>query len=635
MLVANAFLVLLAILIPAQSAGGHDEADLDAARFDGLFDLLPTLVSEDDRERLVAAARFREKLDAESACELVLRLDRFDLPLRAAVIDVLSGGGPWMPGVLDALRRDPKTLDHARIIIRGALGQRPVDEDPPPLLDAMRVFPEGLRLDFMGTWPGPVPLADFLDHVNFTVRPACAFALSPELAGKAVVYERPLSGPAQVVLDFELQQRGLGLRLLESAVLVTPEGGGSRDLAASEQEFDTVLLDRIIDVIADPGADRRKLQAAMRALACLDPPGFFEGYYRLLRASSRVRDGSRGDPSTALDYLFSAGPCFRLATRLGMDRDAGIAAFLMCTWEDAPQGSRRKELARLILLLPADLREEALARKEAGGEAAELLFRGSWGEEDPTGRITACLQSGDEMLESAAMRAAALLLPHRPRLHRELIAVFADIAEISVAAAADLDRCLVILGESGGDELLAGLFHDGALPAAEGRLPRGAYEAAAAFGKHRCRDALAQRLEKESLSGAERRDSLLAVREIDRRLKRDPVAVDENGIREALLEGGDEAIPAAALLAFCAPERIVDIAGPALKAAGGSPPGYLRAALIEAAVRLNRLNRTASERIRLDLKNYLRPSMDPVLNRALRTLAETDYRRSYRLEIRF
>jgi hypothetical protein len=259
---------------------------------DDLESLIAPLASRDNLTRKKGVRRFRRIVDAAAAERLVGLLPELEPAYRKALADALGSGGPWMPGVLRAVERGGAAGAAACSIVHSALAMRALKDDPPPVLDALSIFGEGAGFAFPGTWPRSVPLDELLDWINFLAVPTHPLVLSPDLgvdaAGGLAVGRTPVSGPAPVVMDLLLMERGLGVRLLETVTLVSRDGRGFRELDARGQDFDRVLLERILRSLSGT-RDAACRRAALRALACLDPPGFFEGYLE------EIRSGSRGD----------------------------------------------------------------------------------------------------------------------------------------------------------------------------------------------------------------------------------------------------------------------------------------------------------------------------------------------------
>jgi len=662
-------LALFFFLLCPGDAG--ESAEL-TARDDGraaadLHSLIDSLVSADRLERERGARRFREAVDSEAAEELVRLLPGADLARRKAVMDALGAGGPWMPGVLRAAGQGGAAGTAAGSILRAALAARPLNDDPPPLLGGLPIFGKSVDLSFPGTWPRAVFLDELLDWINFLAGPTHPLVLSPDLGGGAArslaVHRSPVSGPAPMAIDLLLMERGLGVIFLQTVTLVTPGGQSSDDLSAHGQEYDRMLLDRIIAVLsaAPDGPCRR---AALQALAWLDPPGFFEGYLEDLRT------GGRGD---CLDYLLTAGASVRLAVRLGLDKDRQTAAHLLSLWDGEPDGTRRRALARLLLLCPAGILSGAFEEVAGASDGARMLFCTAGVGEDFLAAFRRAIEEGGDEEMRAALQACARLLPVSNDLRAAFLAGTRGLGPVRRPAAALVDRCLAAMGPWLEDETLAGLVEaarpldpipagslreTGSGPDLTAALSlKGVLEAAARFGGRRCLDAVMERLRSD---GAEKLQAVLALRRMAGRLDVDILQLAESDgaglpadcgdalvlafsrdtarrgeAAQRIFEGiavGEEAV---ALVSFAGAAEIAEHAkvllGCAEAGETGFPPG-LRAALIRSP--LIARDALAANMIRLELSGLLAEGLDPILDRALWTIASSDQLGAYTVEIR-
>jgi hypothetical protein len=466
-----------------------------------------------------------------------------------------------------------------------------------------------------------------------------------------------------MAIDLVLMERGLGVRFLETVTLVTPEGASCSDLSAHSQEFDRVLLDRIIETLADRSSAGRR--QALQALAWLDPPGFFEGYVQELRS------GGTGD---CLDYLLTAGASVRLAARLGLDEDHLTAARLIALWQDEPQGARRRALTRLLLLCPDALRAKALEAIETGSDEARLLFSGIV----EIGEFIAAFQrsfaEGSAASRCAALQACLPLLPLSAELRAALLGAVRKPGPAERSTVALVDHCLAVMGpwiEDGDLAVLVGSARRSA-PIPAGSLQesgsgsvspayislKGVLEVAGRQGGRQSLEAVRSRLQKD---GAEKLQALLAIRSMARRLEIDLLESSaragssglspacEAALLLALSDDGERRSVAAGLLfeevaAGRAEADLVSLAGaaeicehfrillsPAASGDAAIPPD-LRAALIRSP--LLRRDALDANMIRLELGALLGDKMDPILDRALWATASVDEPGAYTVEIR-
>lgn len=277
-----------------------------------------------DGETHFEAMAAKDRLTVDEAALLLKTWDQCPSSLKPRLRSVLSRGGPWLPALIDALPRS----EPARELIRAAFAKRPMRYELPPPGEAAttEVDPfgnartgEGVALDFPGTWPGPVKLSVFLERVNAAARPSYPLVLSP-LVEDGTVEIKPLPGPAAFVIDSVLSRLDLGVTFLDTVALVSREGGSCYGQTRLQQKGDELLLDQAIDVLSSTTAAGEARTAALTALARLDPPGLFEGYYRELE---------RGRLRPSLDLLLVGQQADRLRIRLIETGDRGVVAILV------------------------------------------------------------------------------------------------------------------------------------------------------------------------------------------------------------------------------------------------------------------------------------------------------------------
>ncbi len=617
------------------------------------------LLSQDAALREKEARRFKELLgkapgeNRAGAEEILARLPAFPSGVRIELRGQLALGGPWMPGVLNALNRGGKTAREAASILRTSLEHRALKKIPPPRFGTFRLFGESVGFDFRGTWPGSVPLDLFLDRVNAHADPVYPFVLSPELGREAslkmALTEPPPSGPAPMVVDFVLMERGLGVMLLESVALVTRDGKACSKLSSEDQEYDAFLLDKIIRSCSGTGSRSRERRTAVRALAHLDIPGFFEGYFLRFLC---------GDRTASLDYLLAGRNKARLAARLGAEEDAASALLFFDAWLKEKPGFRKEALFELILQIDPDLRDGVLDNMPAAAGPAGVLFRSIREESGSVADILALVEKGSGEGLRTGLIAAHHVLIRSERVREALIARILKGDFPDQAAAALMDRCLVRMGRILGDDGIAPL-----LTADRAVIQKGIFETAERFGGEKCLDAIVALLGRK---GAETSDALRALLGICERLGIDPEMIigDESKLTEIsragliLAAGRDKKIrrPAADVLVgrmrkksgddgVCLDMlslenrgRIADYLEPWLRECRGRGeliPPQARKAVIRSAVISSRFDPTASARIVLTLNEILGTNMDPQLDQALKTVSDTFQVGSWRIEMRF
>lgn len=457
--------------------GGMQAAEKVEDR-DPFDNLLPRLVSPEATIRRDAVQTLKASLDSRSAARLLETLPGRASGVRRAVRETLASGGPWMPGILNALGRGGAVAGEARSILEAALRKRPGEDEPLRGMISIDFFEKDAGLVFSGPWPGPVPLDFVLQRINEAAGPACPFVLSPCLAGGGqsglMLLREPLSGPAEMVLDLILMEQGLGIEMLETVVLVTRRGGSCDSLSPGEQKFDNRLLDEIMAIYAG-SAQSGTRQAALNALAWLDPPGFFHGFLRDFR-----RDCGGG----CLDYLLFGRASARFALALGLDNDSAGVAALIRAFSGEKDLHRREALRRTILLISGDLRRKALVEQCSDLWTARLLL----GPIDPgnpaeamaaAARIDDLLRGGDPDSQRSGLRAALRHLPENGEVEAAVCTFLQERPQLDGVNAVLADRCLRKMGARGDDSDLARLLRT--MP-----LKRGLLEMAAVRGGKEC-----------------------------------------------------------------------------------------------------------------------------------------------------
>ncbi|MHC4943101.1 MAG: hypothetical protein ACYTG7_08805 [Planctomycetota bacterium] len=357
----------------AMAAGSTPVQEEEQAGAISLEAISSSAHSQAERESLI-----RRNLDRPTVRAYLWNLDRLPQPLASDLERIFRSGGPWMPVLIEALA-EPGFPGKARIkdFLISALERRPRRNAMPPPGDAAITFldpfgnsliGEGVFLVFPGTWPDSMTLSRFLDRVNEEAVPTHAFVLNPNArdALSLKIENKPLEGPAALVLDRVLQQCGLGVTYLESIALVEPEGSSCFGRPRTEQGSDAELLGKILDTLADGESAEASRLAAYKALAYLDPPGLVEGY---------VRELERGRVLPAL-HLLLHGPAFeRFKVVLQESRDFKIIYLLIRTFGTLmANDAHRARLSRLLLTLPPDLVRDAIKENDLQEDRMAFFF---------------------------------------------------------------------------------------------------------------------------------------------------------------------------------------------------------------------------------------------------------------------
>ncbi len=640
-------ILCLILCFPTGSPVGDGESGKS-----GRDSLLPLLISANRREREEACLLFRAGLDAPSAEKLVVTLPDLSPALRKAVVEQLGVGGPWIPGVVAAIRRGGKVAAQAQTVLLLALRKRPLPDESSPNVGAADLFSDGVTLDFRGAWPGPVPLGELLDRINLLTGPTRPIVLSPELAARiAPVNKSPCSGPAPMVVDLLLAERGLGLKLLDTIALVVPGETGCFELDRENPEFDTLLVKKIVQALSLPEAGKGVAavrREAMRALSWLEIPGLFEGAFRNARA---------GDREDSLAYLLSGGAAGRLADRLVLREETEAVAALISAWDAAGTGPRRRTLARILSRLPEQLTRRGLTHLSHPSEDVRLLFGAD--EDDATfAKKFGDRFSGALVGRAALLRAALSRLARSAAVRKSLLETIPAAGNLDVSTVALADRCLESAAGFLDDEELARL-----VPLIPSSLP-GALGAVARLGGEACRETLIGELCK----GNGRNPIVLfrALEEIGHRQGTCPLAAAAGCIdgmpaltraafllafegnpefraaaagtlMEAISSGGEDAFLAAGLFALAPANRLVSYTESCLSGmVGGSGeiPPPLWDSFVRSALHSITSDCTVATGMRLGLKKILGSSIDPLLERALNTLGRIAKADSFIVDMR-
>jgi hypothetical protein len=643
------WLILCVILcLPTGRPAGDDESG--KGRLERLF---PLLLSASRLEREDAALLFRAGLDSSSAEDLVVAMPGLPPALRKTLEELLGAGGPWIPGVAAAARRGGEAAAQAQAILLLALRKRPLADESSSSVGVADLFVDGVTLDFRGAWPGPVPLGELLDRINLLTGPSRPIVLSPELAGPvAPVKEKPCSGPAPMVVDLLLAERGLGLKLLDTVALVVPGENGCFELDRENPEFDALLVKKVVLALSLPeagGGGVAVRREALRALSWLEIPGFFEGAFR------NVRAGDRGD---CLAYLLSGGSAGRLADRLAVRKEAETTAVLINAWEAAEAGPRKRTLARVLSRLPGELTCRALTLLPDPSADVRLLFGGD--EDDASfARFFGDRFFGVDVGRAALLRAALPRLGRSAAVRDSVLEAIAAARSLDVSTAAIADRCVDSAAAFLDDEKLARLVS---------RVPPflpGAIEAAARLGGVECREALIEELCKGT--GRDPIALIRALEKIARRQGTSPLAAaagrmdgmsgltraafllvfEENvefraaaaeTIVETMAAGGDDVSLAAGILALAPASRLVGYTESHLRSAAdgsGEISPRLWNSFALSALRSIASDRIAADGMRKGLKKVLGSSIDPLLERVLNTLHRIAKVDSFVIDMRF
>lgn len=344
--------LILLFLAPTAYA---DEAELH----------LESLLSPKADVRSLSEAEFRARLTSENVPPLLEGMEELSPSLQHSVIRILSSGGPWMPAVVAACGMGEPQGRVAASILKNALERRPIRRELPESGEAaIRIIDpfsnsrkgEGAALYFPGTWPGRISLEAFLDRINDETPAMHPFVLRPDLAGDPALalWERPLEGPAPLVMDRVLSRLGLGITYLETVALIEPEGGSCFNQTWSERKRDALLLDKALSILADPGESEQNREAALKGLAYLDLPGLFDGYCGEL---------ARGIVRPALDMLLFGFSIHRLSAEVIEGRDIAKARILADLYL-SPDGRGRvgphlhERLGRFLFTFPLEFWEE-------------------------------------------------------------------------------------------------------------------------------------------------------------------------------------------------------------------------------------------------------------------------------------
>ncbi len=640
---AAMFVLLLLLLAPLLSGTRGTDSELDLDR----------LVSDDRRVREASAAHLRSVLTSRTAESLVGRFESFSPALRGALISLLGKGGPWMPGVVRALGRSDGAKPFVRRILHAALLTRPRSDDPLPLLDELQIFGEGVDLRPRGTWPGAVGLGEFLDWINFEANPSHHFVLDPCLAEREIapIERPPPAGPARMVIDFVLGQRGLGVRRLETVLLVTEGGRSCHGLSAHDEEYDLILVDRIVDTLAARPRSAASRKSSIEALAALGIPGLFDGYLteNAERAGRRERDDG-------LDYLLTSAPLGRCAMRMDAAGDESAVVALLQAFDETGPGPRMRALIRLVRLLTEDLRGRAFSVVGSPSVLLRALCDTNWNDEERLAFVSQHLQSPESTKRQAALHAALPRLHRSPSLAKALLHGVSQWDGVDPRTEALLDRCVAAMGAQCGDDDLARLIR--------GRSGvRGAIEAAAIGGGSSCLAAMIEELSQ----GGDRSLSLVeAIRSVCERLKIDPLevvlsfesplprvaaaglqlacAADRSVCVSAaavlvdeIVTGGRFLKEAVQLLSLAKAGSIDEDLAPLLDAVSAGRIGWPRGlseAIIRSALDASRDDSTAAARLRLSLKEPPGGAIDPLLDRALKNLSAARKIGSFTIDLR-
>jgi len=638
---------------------GSDE-DLEPERLDALLHQL-SAASLEARRR--GATRLLKLLTPALAERIVARMPELSPVLQRALLHILGTGGPWMTGIVRGLCGTPAAADHAAAILARALQNRPLKPIQPASWSPIALFPPGMAFRFPGTWPRTYRLDELLDEINFWMAPAFPFVLSPELDDGARsewhVDRAPPSGPASMVVDWILMERGLGMEILETVTLVVPGGPRYREalLLDSDREDDRLVLARAIGVLRDPASSGTTRRSARRALATLDIPGLFDGALEELK-------GAR--PDGTLDYLLVAGATRRAALRLGVTTDVDAAVRLIEAFERQPPGAERWALIRLLTLLPGSLRDRALAGRAWTSPQTLLLF-GSARDTPAAGAAEICgfLSDPDPKVRQGALAAARRRLANDASLREVLFeAMAALLADPSRAVRHRAERCLMVLGGLEGDERLSALLDR--LQTCEDRRAwhnPGLWDAVASWGARGCLRKIVSALGDPLLWEVK---SLQAYERICRRLAINPaVYIDALALaplcrlastmafsaskqdrraafRELMCAAvapvesrtkvlGAFAMAPADLLAEFLDPRFIELQG-----ADGALPQALRRAVLSSALRSCRDDSSGVSvaGLRLALGRVLGQELDPLLDRALMNITRLEKKGTYILDVR-
>lgn len=566
-----------------------------------------------------------------------------------------------MPGVVRALDRSSSVKPFVGRILRTALLNRPRGDDPLPLLDELQIFGIGVDLRWRGTWPGAVSVDQFLDRINFEANPSHLFVLDPSLAeGEIPPIERPPpAGPARMVIDFVLGERGLGVRRLETVLLVTEGGRSCHGLSAHDEEFDRILVDRIVDRLASQPATAASRKAAIGALAALGIPGLFDGYLRELCGTDRApgaENAERDERYDFLDYLLTCAPLRRCAVRMEAAGNGSAIAALLPSFDEPLGVARRGALTRFMRLLPEDSRMRAFAAVDSPGLLTRALCGSDWDDEERLSFVRRHLRSPESTTRRAALHAALDRLHSSPPLARALLHEVSQWDGVDLTTEALLDRCVAAMGAQCGDDDLARLIR--------GRAGvQGAIEGAAIRGVAACVTAMI-----EQLARADGRSLCLveAIGSVCERLQIDPLEVVSFSkiplprVATAGLElvhGADRAVrrsaaallveeivsqgsfrdAAVGLLSLTEAATLVDDLSPLLDTVAAGIiewPRGLTEAIIHSALAASRDDSTAAARLRLSLKERPGLTIDPLLDRALKNLGEARKIGSFTIDVR-
>jgi len=640
------FFILLPILVPVLpgTQGADGEFRLDQ------------LLSDDRGVREACVAHLRSQLTPNMAESLLGRFESLSPARRGALIGLLAKGGPWMPGVVRALGRDEGLKSPVGRILNTALLNRPRSDDPLPLLDELQIFGEGVGLRPRGTWPGAVGLGEFLDRINFDANPSHHFVLDPCLADRKIapLEEAPPPGPAPMVIDFVLGERGLGVRRLETVLLVTEGGRSCHGLSAHDEEYDQILVDRIVDTLSARPLSAAARRSAFAALAALGIPGFFDGFFGELKKSAH---GVRGEGADCFDYLLTAATLRRCARGIDVDGDASRAAAFVRALDETDSMARKRSLIRLVRILPEDSRGRALSAIESPSALLSALCESDWTDAERLAFVTGHLRSAESPARRAALHAALGQLHRSDALCGVLLREVPQWDRADPATGALLDRCVAAMGARCGDDGLARLIRR------QGAGNQGAVEAASICGGSSCLAALIERLAK-----AEGRtlSTIESIRSICKRLELDPfdsVSSLESPLRpvvaaglelacgtgrsarrsatallvDEIITGGPCRDEAVELLSLAEVESIGADLAPLLDAVSDGRiewPRPLGAAIVGSALRASRDNSMAAATLRYSLKNHPRWTIDPLLDRALKNLSAATKIGSFTIDLR-
>jgi len=430
-------LISLLLLYPSFAQINDDE-------FEGIP--LTNLVNDDPAKRARAGKEIRSKLIFTNVHLLLSKMDDMPYSISKAVKEILASGGSWNMALIEALGSgDEKAAGNAYEILVASAGYRPIcNEFPSP--DQMETSPidpfgngavgEGVALYFPGIWPESVNIIDLLDSINENAAPTFPFVLSPRLAIDTGLNlaDKPIEGPAPLVIDRLLGPLLLGVTYLESVALVEEKRSSVLNQFHTNRKEDKVLLTIVLDVLSDKDAAKEVKSAAMRALAYLDLPGIFEGCYQSLSEKFNMDWAS---------FLLHGPSLGRLRTRLAEDRDIQKITTLFRIYDMIDKDSQEGEkLLSLLIALPKIDVQKSFKQQQKVDAAWNHIFLEDGKQVDIVSiRLLLCSKEKEKI--RLGVKAVESAIHNEPELARLVVNEFIGHPTFDTDSTRLFDRCIV------------------------------------------------------------------------------------------------------------------------------------------------------------------------------------------------